>query len=228
MCRYRYYSAHKTPQFHLKVVSCWNTLAASKLWSRLGRQHRPGSPSAHHIPLWWGMAANLHLLHKPVPIIETLNGSPLKGGGLFLSWVVIFQGDLIQGKNDCRIILIRLLFRRNKKLAVLTFCTGVFINQNTFLCFFYMWQKGRDRERMKQCWKRPLFSFPLKAAFFSSPTHFFPEPHPLQKLTWPCVFHVTCLPKGLFQINSSTPWDASPPSLRAFQRHHLLVGCALF
>lgn len=35
MCRYRYYSAHKTPQSHLKVVSCWNTLGASKLGSRL-------------------------------------------------------------------------------------------------------------------------------------------------------------------------------------------------
>lgn len=42
MCRYRYYSAHKTPQFHLKVVSCWNTLVASKLGSGLCRQQRPG------------------------------------------------------------------------------------------------------------------------------------------------------------------------------------------
>lgn len=101
MCRYRYYSAHKTPQFHLKVVSRWNTLAASKLGSGLCRQHRPGRPSAHHIPLRWGMAANLLLLHKPVPVIKTLNGSPLKGSGLFWSRVVFFffQGDLIREKK---------------------------------------------------------------------------------------------------------------------------------
>lgn len=31
MCRYRYYSSHKTTRPHLKVVSCRNTLVASKL-----------------------------------------------------------------------------------------------------------------------------------------------------------------------------------------------------
>ncbi len=30
MCRYHYYSSHKTPRPHLKVFSCRNTLAASK------------------------------------------------------------------------------------------------------------------------------------------------------------------------------------------------------
>lgn len=89
MCRYRYYSAHKTPQSHLKVVSCWNTLAASKLGSRLCRLHRPSPPSAHHTLLQQGIAASLLLLDKPVPIIKTLNGSPLKGNRLFLSEVII-------------------------------------------------------------------------------------------------------------------------------------------
>lgn len=100
------------------------------------------------------------------------------------------------------------------------------------LCSVYMWQKGR--ERMKQRWKRPLFSFPLKAAFFSSPTHFFPEP--VHFKSWPGpVCRVTCLPKGSFQINSSSPWDASPhfteslsetPSARrsASQRQHTFLN----
>lgn len=38
-----------------------------------------------------GMAANVLLLHEPVPVIKTLKGSPSKGSGLFLSRAAIFQ-----------------------------------------------------------------------------------------------------------------------------------------
>ena len=47
MCRYRYYSAHKKPRSHLKVVSCWNTLAASKLGAGLCRPFRKGPLFPH-------------------------------------------------------------------------------------------------------------------------------------------------------------------------------------
>lgn len=123
MCRYHYYSAHKTPQSHLKVVSCWNTLAASKLGSTLCRQHQSGPPFAHHIPVQHRMAPNLLLLHKPVPVIKTLNGSPMKGS-LFLSRVVKSQWNLIWEKNDCGLIVHgrQKDFSKNKKdLALFNF-----------------------------------------------------------------------------------------------------------
>lgn len=110
------------------------------------------------------------------------------------------------------------VFRRNESSAVLTICIGYI---PTHLLCSYMWQNRW--ERMKCCWKRPLFLFPLKAAFFSSPTHFFLSPS-TSKADLSPVCHVTCLPKGSFQINSSSPWDACPSSLRAFQRHNLLKG----
>lgn len=51
MCRYRYYSAHKTPQFHLKVVSRWNTLAASKLGSLQTAQAWLSFCTSHSSPM---------------------------------------------------------------------------------------------------------------------------------------------------------------------------------
>lgn len=114
-----------------------------------------------------------------------------------------------------------------KDSTALRFCVCVFMFQDIFCALSICdrslgWGGGGV---VKQCWKRPLFSFPLKAAFFSSPTHFFPEP--VHFKSWPGpVCHVTCLPKGSFQINSSSPWDAYPPTLKAIQRHHLLIGGA--
>lgn len=101
------------------------------------------------------------------------------------------------------------VFRRNESSAVLTTCIGYIPTH--LLCSFYMWQKRR--ERMKHGWKRPLFLFPLKADIFSSPHPVLSWGRPHFK-SWPGpVCHVTCLPKGLFQINSSSPWEACPPFL---------------
>lgn len=112
-----------------------------------------------------------------------------------------------------------------RKSAVLTFSAVLFIYRNTFCAFSICDKKGgrgwNGAER-GHCshflWRQPSF-LPPPISFLSC-VHF-------KRLTWPCVCHVTCLPKGSFQINSSSPWDAClPPSLRAFQRHHLLVGGA--
>ena len=191
MCRYRYYSAHKTPQFHLKVVSRWNTLAASKLGSGLCRQHRPGRPSAHHIPLQWGMAANLLLLHKPVPVIKTLNGSPLKGSGLFWSRVVVFllvffQGDFIRGKKKKDCGAIRRMCAEEIRIQwfsrVQRWC--IYIPKH-LLCSFYMWQRGRGEDETVLKEATVLISSEGSLLFFPHP--FLSWARPLQKLTWPCV-----------------------------------------
>lgn len=181
------------------------------------------------------MAANVLLLHKPVPVIKNpqrvsierkrfifVTGGNISeefdlGEGWLRTWFYIYVQKRKKGFSGSQILLLCIYVSRQ------------------LLCSSYMWQKcggcgwGGGRG-MKQCWKRPLFSFPLKAAFFSSPTHFFPEP--VHFKSWPGpVCHVTCLPKGSFQINSSSPWDAyppppHPPSLKAIQRHHLLIGGA--
>lgn len=93
MCRYRYYSAHKMPQPHLKVVSFWNTLAASKLGSRLCRQHRPGPPFAQRIPLRWGDGCKLAFVTQTCSRHENPQWVAIKRKCLFLSSVVIFQGN---------------------------------------------------------------------------------------------------------------------------------------
>ena len=213
MCRYRYYSAHKTPQSHLKVVSCWNTLAASKLGSGLCRQPRPGPPSAHHIPLRWGMAANSLLLHKPVPVIKTLNGSPLKGSGLFLSWVVIFQGEFNlrykwfqTGSSH--------VFGWNLNLAVLTFCVGLY-TQTPFVLFLYVTEREEEDEIVLK--EATVLISSEGSLLFFPPTHFFPEP--VHFKSWPGpVCHVTCLPKDSFQINSSfSPRRLPPPCRETFR-----------
>lgn len=178
MCRYRYYSAHKTPQFHLKVVSRWNTLAASKLGSGLCRQHRPGRPSAHHIPLRWGMAANLLLLHKPVPVIKTLNGSPLKGSGLFWSRVVFFffSGGFNSGKkNDCGAI--RSMCAEEIRIQRFSRSALVYLyTQTPFVLFLYVTERegrGWNSAERGHCshflWRQPSF-LPPPISFLSPST----------------------------------------------------------
>lgn len=176
MCRYRYYSAHKTPQPHLKMVSCWNTLAASKLGSRLRRQHRPGPPSAQHIPLRWGMAENLLLLHKPVPVIKTLYGSPLKGSGYFCHGWYFFKRGIWFAWDDYK--MIRLM------------CSDEALNlprlntETPFVLLLYVTEKeGEDETRLKEA--SVLISSEGSLLFFPHP--FFSWARPLQKLTWPCV-----------------------------------------
>lgn len=142
-------------------------------------------------------AKNLLLLHKPVLSIKTFNGFPLQR-----KCMVSYR----------KILMILHVCSEEKKI-VFIICDD-FIAQH-LLCSFYMWQEGR--ERMKRSWKRPLFSFPLKAALFSSTLPFLSWA-PSTSKSWPGpVCCVTCLPKGSFQINSASPWDAFPPHWEPFR-----------
>lgn len=218
MCRYRYYSAHKTPQSHLKVVSCWNTLAASKLGSKLKQtaQAWPSFCTSHSSPMGNGCKlcfcwTNLFPSSKPSMDLHW------KEVVYFRSWGGDISGESNFGKflND----FFSYVFKKNS--AILTFSVGVFMFRNTFCALSICDKKGgrgwNSAER-GHCshflWRQPSFL---------PPTHFFPEP--IHFKSWPGpVCHVTCLPKGSFQINSSSPWDACPPHWEPFQRHHLLIG----
>ena len=171
MCRYRYYSAHKMPQSHLKVVSCWNTLAASKLGSRLLQtaQVWPSFCTSNSSPM--GNGPELAFVTQTCSRHQTLQGAPLKGSGLFLSRVVIFQSNLIWEKNDCGLPL-HVRSGERKRTRRFSHSASVYLYFKTaFVLFLYVTEEdGRDETVLKEA--TVLISSEGSLLFFPPPISF--------------------------------------------------------
>lgn len=172
------------PHSHLKVVSCWNTLAASKLGSRLCRQHRPGPPFAQRIPLRWGMAANVLLLPKPAPVIKTLSESPFKGSGYFCHWWWFNFGEKNQNKTWKQKTAGWFCSCVQKKWELSSSHNMHWLYTHTpFVLLYVTEQVGEDEMLLKEA--SVLISSEGSLLFFPHP--FFPEPVHFKSWPEPCV-----------------------------------------
>lgn len=85
------------------------------------------------------MAANVLLLHEPVPVIKTLKGSPSKGSGLFLSRAAMFQRsfDAAEGRPWTAAASV---FGRDEIIKRLSLSHSGFVcvyNPRHLLCLFF-------------------------------------------------------------------------------------------
>lgn len=95
------------------------------------------------------MAANLLLLHKPVPVIKTLNEFLLRKWFIFVMGGNI-SGELNLGKNDCAIIL--RMCSEEIRIQRLSQSALVYLyTQTPFVLFLYVTKReGEDETVLKE------------------------------------------------------------------------------
>lgn len=173
MCRYRYYSAHKTLQSHLKVVSCWKHTSSFKAWTRVLQTKRTGAFSPLHKTFLTNRIRLQTFCYTDLfPSSDTLNGSPLNEVISFChTWRRFwFEGKMIEWFYYC-------IWEKNQTNFKVAFFShnlvlGVY-TQTPFVFFLYVTgREGEDETLLKEASVlissegSPLFFHPHPPYFF--------------------------------------------------------------